>query len=332
MNDESINPGPLLEISGYYWKTCTLHAAVKLDIFTAIGDDLLDASTIGKTLGADPDATERLLNALTAMDLLTKSDGRYGNTRMTRKFLVKTSFAYVGNIIKHHHYLVDSWSRLDKAVMTGKPVRTSAARGDADRLESFLMGMFNLAMGIAPGLVKQIDLSGRKRLLDMGGGPGTYAIHFCMENTQLHGTVFDLAATRPFAEKTIKKFGMQDRVEFSDGNYLEDEIPGHYDVAWMSHILHAEGPEDCRRMIQKAVTVLESGGLIMIHEFILDNDEDSPLFPALFSLNMLCGTETGRAYSEQQIAQMLLDAGVVDIRRHAFRGPNDSGVMIGVKK
>jgi hypothetical protein len=57
---------------------------------------------------------------------------------------------------------------------------------------------------------------------------------------------------------------------------------------------------------------------------------DGPLFPALFSLNMLLGTDSGRSYSEKQIIDMLVAAGTKDIRRIAINTPNDSGIIVGV--
>jgi predicted O-methyltransferase YrrM len=191
------------------------------------------------------------------------------------------------------------------------------------------MGMFNIAMGLAPRAVKEIDLSGRTHLLDLGGGPGTWAIHFCLENPGLRATVFDLPSTRPFAEKTIAQFGLSDRIEFKEGDYLKDEIKGRYDVAWLSQVLHSEGPDLCRRMIRKGASVLEPGGLIFVHEFILNNDLAGPLHSALFSLNMLAVTRSGRSYSEEQIMEMLRDAGAMDLRRLPFRSPNDSGIIAG---
>jgi SAM-dependent methyltransferase len=174
-----------------------------------------------------------------------------------------------------------------------------------------------------------IDLGSRSRCLDLGGGPGTYAIHFCLKNPGLTATVFDLPTTRPFAEQTIARFGLSDRIAFADGNYLDDEIPGRYDVAWLSHILHAEGFDDCLKIIRKAVSALQPGGIVIIHEFILNDAMDGPLFPALFSLNMLQGTEAGRAYSERQLTGMLTAAGVHDVRRVPIQTPNDSGILVG---
>jgi predicted O-methyltransferase YrrM len=323
------NPGQLLEISGYFWKTATLHAAVKLDVFTAIGDECRSAAEITQKLGGAQRGVERLLNALVAMELLVKIDGKFANTPSGKTLLSKDSSKYLGYIIMHHHHLVQSWAQLDQALKSGAPVRTRATFKDDQRRESFLMGMFNMAMNLAPRLVPFIDLSARNHLLDLGGGPGTYAIHFCRHNPGLKATVFDLPTTRPFAEKTIKQFNLSDRITFLDGNYLEDQIAGKYDVAWLSHILHGEGPEECRMIIKKAVDALETGGLIIVHEFILNNSMDGPLFPTLFSLNMLLGTSSGQAYSEEQIADMLKRAGIRDIRRLSVQTPNDSGIMIG---
>jgi hypothetical protein len=325
------NPGDLLEISGFFWKTAALHAAVKLDVFTVVGDGQSTADEISRQLNGARRGVRRLLDALVAMDLLVKIDGKYANCPSGRTFLSKNSAKYIGHIIMHHHHLVESWSRLDQAVHTGKPIRSRSSFSKAEWRESFLMGMFNMAMGLAPQLVPQIDLASHKRMLDLGGGPGTYAIHFCLHNPRLRAEVYDLPTTRPFAEKTIQQFELSDRINFVDGNYLEDPIKGRYDVAWLSHILHGEGPEDCRMIIQKAVDALDPQGSIIIHEFILNNSMDGPLFPALFSLNMLLGTDSGQSYSEQQLTEMLLAAGVKNIRRIPLKSPNDSGLLVGDK-
>jgi hypothetical protein len=323
------NPGELLEISGFYWKTCVLQTAVKMDVFTVIGDGRRTAGEIAQKVDGAVNGVERLLNALVAMELLDKQNETYTNTSCGKELLAKNSPKYLGHIIMHHHHLLESWSKLDQAVKSGKPQRSRSSYSKEEWRESFLMGMFNMAMGLAPRIVPVIDVSNRAHLLDLGGGPGTYAIHFCLNNERLRARVYDLPATRPFAERTIQQFKLADRIDFMDGNYLEDPVEGRYDVAWLSHILHGEGPEDCRMIIQKAVDALEPGGMIIIHEFILNNSMDGPLFPALFSLNMLLGTESGQSYSEEQILDMLAAAGARDIRRIAINSPNDSGIIVG---
>ena len=331
MSTREWSPGELLEISGYSWKTCALHAAVKLEVFTVLGDQRLTGEEVTQKIDGALRGVERLLNAMVAMDLLSKKDGRFENTPSSKAFLSKHSKKYLGHIIMHHHHLVESWSHLDQAVMSGQPIRKRSSFSQEEWRESFLMGMFNLAMGLAPQLVPLIDISSHRHFLDLGGGPGTYAIHFCLRNSGLNATVYDLPTTRPFAERTIQQFDLADRIAFMDGNYLDDQIEGRYDVAWLSHILHGEGPEDCQMIIQKATDALEPGGMIIIHEFILNNTMDGPLFPALFSLNMLLGTSSGQAYSENQLTEMLRAAGIKNIRRISVQTPNESSLLIGDK-
>ncbi len=331
MNESKWHPGSLLQLSGSYWQTFTLHAGVKLRVFTILADAPLTADETAARTGANARSMGMLLNALCAMQLLNKQADRYALNDAARLYLVEGADAYIGYMILHHHHLAGSWARLDEAVHSGKPLRGRASFNDEQKREAFLMGMFNNAMLQAPDIARQVDLRQSHRLLDLGGGPGTYAIHFCLQNPQLNAVVYDLPTTRPFAERTIERFGLAERIEFSPGDYLEDRIDGRYDAVWMSHVLHAEPPDKCQEMVRKAVKALEPGGLIFIQEFILNDAMDGPLFPALFALNMLLGTDGGQAYSEAQLRHMLEAAGAVEISRLAYHGPTESGIMRGVK-
>ena len=330
MSTRNWEAGQLLGASGQFWETCALHAGVALEVFTILDDKPLTAEEVASKIGADCRALTMLLNALCAMELMVKTEDTYSNTASSATFLSKLSPQYMGYIIMHHHHLMESWSRLDEAVLSGQPITPRVGYTTESARENFLMGMFNMAMGLAPRIVPQIDLTGRKHLLDMGGGPGTYAIFFCQNNPELRATVYDLPTTRPFAEKTIKQFDLDQRIDFQDGNYVTEEIEGHYDVVWLSHILHGENFETCQAMIRKAVSVLEPGGMILIHDFILEDSMDGPLFPALFSLNMLLVTPDGQSYSEEQITTMLTNAGVKEVHRIALSSKENSGILVGV--
>lgn len=327
METPTWNPAELLKLSGGYWSTCALHTGVKLDLFSRSGT----AAELARAAGGDERGTEMLLNALTALGLMAREGDRYAPTPFATEYLSRTSPRYLGHIIMHHHHLMEGWAHLDEAVRSGVPIRRRVSHdaGESER-ESFEMGMFNLAMLNAPCVVHRIDLQGRRRLLDLGGGPGTYAIHFCQANPQLTAAVYDLPTTRPFAEKTIASFGLGERITFHEGDFISDDVPGGFDVAWLSHILHGEGEEGCAVILRRAVAALEPGGMLLVQEFILDDTMDSPLFPALFSLNMLLGTPHGRSYSQRQLEEMLAAAGVGHVRRLELNLPNGAGVLAGI--
>ena len=322
----------LLQLSSSYWSTCTVHAGVKLDVFTHLAEKPRTAAELARIMSADNRGLEMLLNALTAMELLQKEGDCFSVTSFSAEHLSQKSPAYMGHIIMHHHYLMEGWSKLDEAVTSGTPVRPRSSHDTkgAER-ESFLMGMFNLASLLAPQIAATIDLRGRRRLLDLGGGPGTYAIHFCQENPLLTAVLYDLPTTRPFAERTVERFALSDRIAFIEGDIIRDPLGTGFDVVWISHLLHGEGPETCATIVAKAVAALNEGGLLLIQEFILEDSRTAPLHPALFSLNTLIGTPSGKAYSQGELDDMLTKAGLREVKRLSVKLPNGAGIMAGVR-
>ncbi len=323
----------LLQLSGGYWSACALHAAVKLGLFTALDEGAQTADEIARLQNSNPRATGMLLEAVTALGLLVKVDATYTATPFALRTLSKKRPGYQGHIIMHHHHLMSGWARLDEAVYSGGQIRESVSHGDDESVrESFLMGMYNLASLLAPRIAGSINLSGRRTLLDLGGGPGTYAIHFCLANPELTAVVYDLPATRSFAEGTIARYDLAQRIAFVSGDFNADPVTSGFDVVWISHILHAYGPAECAALLRTAVAALNPGGELMVQEFILDDTRDGPLFPALFSLNMLIGTGAGQSYAECELRSMMEAAGLSDVSRLVLELPNGAGVISGRKQ
>ncbi len=326
-----MTPSDLLQLSGGYWSACALHAAVKLNIFTLVSNSPSDSQDISQQTGSDERSMAMLLNALSAMGLLEKDGDLFSAPPFTTTYLSRDSEKYLGHIIMHHHHLMTNWARLDEAVDKGSPLRINSSRTDDETTrESFLMGMFNLASLAAPLVVPAINLSGHRNLLDLGGGPGTYAIHFCLHNPELQAVVFDLPTTRHFAESSIARFDLSNRISFASGNIITDDIGYGFDTVWISHLLHSEGPKGAELMLNKAARSLLPGGRLIVQEFILDDNHASPLFPALFSLNMLLGTESGQSYSQVELTELMSLAGVRDITRLPLNLPNGAGIMMGI--
>jgi ubiquinone/menaquinone biosynthesis C-methylase UbiE len=292
-----------------------------------IGNQQLTVAEVGVKISANERGLAMLLNGLTAMGLLEHNGSRYNNTDFGLSYLVKGKPGYIGYIIMHHFHLVDAWAKLHEAVVLGRPVEKRSHGEEVER-ESFQMGMFNLAMAIAPAIAASVNLEGRQHLLDLGGGPGTHAIHFCLANPQLKATIYDHKTTEPFAKKTTKRFGVAGRIKFVAGDFNTDPIDGSYDVAWLSQILHSNSLEECQKLIKKTMQALEPGGLILVHDFFLNDSLDGPLFPALFSMNMLLNNH-GRSYSEKEVSALMQQAGARDIQRLQFKGPNDSAILCG---
>ncbi|MDR2945507.1 MAG: methyltransferase domain-containing protein [Candidatus Adiutrix sp.] len=339
MDRQDWTPSDIFQLSGQVWEACALYADVKLDLFTALaqvgqaGPGGLTPHGLASRIGGEPRATDMLVTALVAMKFLERDGNIVKLTAASRKYLAADSPEYLGYIIKHMSHILPSWVNLTKAVATGQMVAAQGtlATDDEEEREAFLMGMFNTARLQADRVAEALDLSGRTRLLDLGGGPGTYAVHFCRRYPDLTAVVFDQPATEKFARATFRQFDLERRIEFQGGDFLRSDLPGGFDAAWLSQVLHGEAPPEAARLVKRGAETLAPGGLLAIQEFIIDDDRSGPAPSALFSLNMLVQTSGGQAYTQAEIAAMMSEAGLQDIKRLNAPLPPGCGIMVGYK-
>lgn len=319
----------LFQISRGFWQSSLLHTAVRLNIFTELSAKPLTAIELASRINADKRATELLLNALVGMDLLKKEGNMYFNTSLSKKFLVEDSPLYLGFIIRHIANMYSYWGRLEEAIKNDRPLRSPIR--NPEEMENFILGMHNLAQNIAPILIKNINLEGIKNLLDLGGGSGTYSIHFCKAYPNLKVTLCDLPNVLPITERVIKSFGMSDCIRLVARDFHKDPLPSPFDVAWLSNILHGSSPGLCESLIKKVYNILNPKGKIIIQDFILDETKTKPPFASLFALNMLIHTSGGRTYSLSEIKNWLIGAGFTHIKRLKIRLPNDASIIMATR-
>ena len=323
-------PNDLIGYSNKSWGICALHAAVELDIFTPLTDRSMTTEEMAETLKCSHRGLEALICAMCSLGLMSRSGNTVSLTPFSRQYLSRRSDDYIGFILLHHRELMPSFVQLDTAVREGRPTRVRGAMTPEDR-KSFIMGMYNMASVRADQALRAVDFSGRKRLLDLGGGPGAYAVRFCQAYAGMEAVIFDLPSTKPMAESVVSKQGLADRISFVTGDFFKDDLPGGFDVVWISHILHSSDDAESALLLKKAMGCLNPGGLIASQEFILDDSRDGPVFSAMFGLNMLAGTPGGKVYTPSELKGLLEQAGAINVRQLDMPNDNGSGIVMGEK-
>ncbi len=292
-------------------------AAVELDLFRALSEiEPATAEQLAEKLSTDPRATETLLNALVCLGLLNKSQGRFANAAPAREFLVDESPGAPLHMFRHRTRLWHSWNTLTEVVIRGCPVR-EYSRGLRDKhyTQDFVGAMQFLSDRRAQLVAEAIapELSAATRMIDIGGGPGAFAIEFARRNPRLFAVVFDLPEVVPLAERNIASAGLAGRVATRAGNFLCDELGEGFDLALLSSIVHIHGPEENAALLARTYRALVSGGVVVIRDFIANDDHTGPRSAALFAINMLVNTETGRVYSVAELRELLEGAGFCDV-------------------
>lgn len=313
-----------------------LMVAVDLGVF----DFLEEPRSAGETaayLGAEARAAEIFLNGLAALGLLVKSGEHFHNSPAASRYLVRGKEDYRGAIIKHIHHTMKGWATLGETVVMGHPPDMEPEKWldrvkdrSEDEMRAFIWGMHALAQDLAPLVAAKLDLSQVHHLLDLGGGPGTYAIVFAQANLQLRATVFDLPGPIKIAADNIARHGLSHRIDTLAGNFLKDEIGAGYDFIWISHILHSHSEEQCHLILNKAIQALIPGGTLAIQDFFLNDDGCTPLGAAMFSVHMLAVTPQGRSYTHREVAAWMAATGLT-MPEHHQTSP-DASILVAKKR
>lgn len=314
--------------SAAYWESCALHAAVRTGLTALLAQGPASGQELAQRLGLDQRGLDILLRALLVLDLLRLEGGLFHLNPQAAPSLTPGQPSDMSNAILHMADMVKDWAELAQCVRTGRPVERPAHAGPGPNPERqhFYRAMRDIARQQSRGLAQRLGLKPGQRLLDMGGGPGVYALTFSQETPGLKAAVYDLPGAEPhFREEAALHPGAE--VAFLQGDYHQDQaLPGGpYDAVWLSQILHSEGPAACQAMLDKAAAALAPGGQVLVQEFVVEVPGHP--FAGLFGLNMLVNTQEGQAYTREELMDLLARAG---LERLEYLGATKEGGPAGI--
>jgi (2Fe-2S) ferredoxin/SAM-dependent methyltransferase len=314
-------------IRGYMPSRCLL-TALELDIFSAVGEGG-SAAQIGTKIHANARAVSMLLNALVALGLLSKSGDDYKNTPESARFFVQGSKDNHRNGLLHLANIWHRWSTLTDAVRRG--TRIPIDRDNSPEwTRDFIASMQRNAKDRAPVVVKTLGTAGVRRILDLGGGSGAYSIAFAKTSPQVQCEVLDLPEVVPLTAEYVSQAGVSAQVRLRTGDMLRDDFGSGYDIIMLNAICHMFSEEQNRDLFRRARQALAADGRLVVQDFILNPDKTGPQHAALFSLNMLVGTDAGASYSELEYACWMKAAGFSQVSLINLPGPSD--LIVGLVK
>lgn len=299
--------------------------ADEVELFESLAGAPATAPELAARCGFDLRGTEILLSLLTSLGFLVSHLGRYQLTEATRNFLLRSSPFYWGGVFARQRETHPAHAVI-RDVLVGRKARIvgqSAAEPPVELWESGELSvdaargiaafMHSHSLAAATGMAIRLDVSGVKRLLDVGGGSGCFSIALARQHAALHCTVMDLPAMCEVATTYIGSAGVGERVGVAPVNMFRDEWPRDHDALFFSNIFHDWGPETNARLAARAFEVLPPEGRIFLHEMLLDDTGDGPRTTAAFSALMLANTR-GRQFTFQQLKTLLEGAGFGDVQ------------------
>lgn len=323
-----VTPERIFQFAWGYAPPLVLEAAIRHRVFDVLDSGPMSLHQIHEATGASERGLTAILNFLVGLDFLRKDpEGNYSLAPESAAFLVSTKPGFQGGIIRHtSEQLLPNWLQLNRVVATGTPAISVNQQGPGSEFfHQFVNDIFPMSYSVAQELAGHLslkDASGLVSVLDLAAGSGVWGIALAQSCEQVQVTAVDWPAVIPVTRATVDRFGLTDRFTFSEGDLREADFGSEHNIATLGHILHSEGVERSKALLQKTFLALAPGGIIAIAEFLVNADRTGPLNGLTFAINMLVNTDCGDTFSFKEISSWLTEAGFLDARTLPTHGPS----------
>jgi len=317
----TLDPEPLHQMIFSFIPSRVLTAGLQLSVFSHLAAGKKTAEEIARAAAASERGMRMLLDALVACQLLSKKEARYELTPLAARFLVRESPDYLG-LLMEQDSLWESWGHLTEVIRSGQPLHRVEAQELAEQFFPILVQTLHvlhrdrarlMAQALGIGNAPRNEMTGL-RAIDVACGSGVWGIAVAEADPAARVTAHDFPAMLAVTREYLKRHGVEQQFDFLPGDLKAADFGREqYDLALLGNILHSEGEESSRSLLQRLHAALRPGGRAVIIEFLPNDDRTSPHFPVFFALNMLLHTEHGNTFTLAEYTHWLREAGFARI-------------------
>jgi hypothetical protein len=318
---DAVAPTQIFKTGFGFWEAKVLLSAVELGLFTELAKGPADLRTLSRKVGLHDRSVRDFLDALVALKLLNREDGRYSNTPDADLFLDRAKPSYVGGLLEMANArLYHSWGFLTKSLKSGRNQSEATQTrdlfaelyADSAKLRGFLAAMSGASLGAANAIAAKFPWQNYKSFVDIGTAQGMVPVTIASAHQHLSGAGFD---------------GLSEQVKFLSGNFFADPLPSA-DVLIMGHILHDWDLSEKRMLLAKAFAALPKGGALIVYEALIDDERRENAFGLLMSLNMLIETAGGFDFTGADCQAWMGEAGFTQTQVEPLTGPDSMVIAI----
>ena len=322
MDWEQPTPDAIYELVKDGWKAHILRAAIHLNVFNTISEGLCTAKKIASSKGWMPRPTRVLLDSLCSLGFLTKKNGKYVLTPVSKAFLVSCNETYAGEWIAT--LAIDRWQQLANAVTTGEREILDACsssfaacwKQDA-AMEALQRSRIDESLemwrtvGIGPDTKQKI------KVLDLASGCGIKSLVLARYNHNAEITCLDWAGVLQVAEKLASKWGVLKQVSFEAGDLMETDYgESEFDAVLLGQITYYLSPDHNKFVLKKVYRALSPNGLVILHVPMADEERcQSEALITAVALLVLC--EQAEIYTFSEYKSMLEESGFSHVTKHS---------------
>jgi SAM-dependent methyltransferase len=312
-------PDPFLDSFTGLVAARALATAAMLGVFDALHEEPAGPDELAARLSLDALGAETLLAALLTLGYVEEAgDGRLRNTPVSERLLVSSSpesiATFAGAQADLHWQVL---ALLPEAVRDGTAYAMhEERRDDAVRWEAYIRGLFEISRAEHDANAALVPVEAPRRMVDVAGGHGAFAMAMCRRHPDLEATILDLPPSVAVGERIVAEQGFADRVSFRAGDVFELGLGEDLDVVSIFNLIHHLPEERDRELCRMARAALRPGGCLVIGDSARPEPGEEVSEQGAISSLLFYAWSHSRNFTPSEVRAWMEEAGFGDVRAH----------------
>jgi SAM-dependent methyltransferase len=303
-----VGPEPIMQLASGFMAAKHLFAANELGVFEALADSPAELDALAARTGLTPRAARISADAMVALGLLERHGDQYRNGPAAELYLAGGDGPDLRPFLRFWDQIsYPTWESLATALGSGPPTEIFELDDAKQAIAS--AGIEAILTGPSRALPEAVDLAGHQRLLDIGGGTGSWTIAIAQRYPHVRATVVDLPVVARLAEQRIADAGLDDRVVAVAADVLTDALPAGHDLFLVANLVHYWSPEMNLEVLGRIRRIAPEGARLLLADFWTDPTHTQPVHAALMAGEFAVHLEHGDVYSVEEITAWLAQTG-----------------------
>ena len=317
----AVTPEPIMKVALGFMAAKYLFAASEMGLFEALERGPATLEELTSRVAVPQRTTEIVAAALVSLKLIEEEGGRYRNSEVAATFLAGKPGLDLRPLLRSQDNIgYPLWTRFSEAVRAGR-AEPQFGKFDHVQQQLFSTGVEAFTAPIAAALGATYDFSRHRRLLDVGGGTGSFLLAVLRQYPALEGTLFELPGACAVARQRISQELEKARIDIVEGDVFKAPLPGDHDVLLLANIVHVLSASQNLELMRRARATVQASARLLLVDLWTNSTHSQPPAAALMSGQFLLMGGEGQTYSEQEADEWLGQTGWRKLERKPLRDP-----------